>query len=149
MLVRSPHISVGFSNHSDMAIVETKGRKMKKLAFLGLVAIFSLLNAVPGHAEDAEPMFSLKTPIAKIIASPAGRAVIDAEMPGFFAHPMFEQFKLKSIDELTVMLGGAEPERLAAIDKALRAIPVDAVKSTEVATGQSSAAVEANPAPGK
>ena len=36
-----------------------------------------------------------------------------------------------------------------AIDKALRAIPVDAVKSTEVATGQSSAAVEANPAPGK
>lgn len=106
---------------------------MKKWTWLRLVAIFSLLNAVPGHAQDAEPVFSLKTPIEKIIANPAGRALIDAEMPGFFAHPMYEQFKLKSIDELTVMLGGAEPERLAALDKKLRAIPASAAKSAEPA----------------
>lgn len=106
---------------------------MSKFPFLVLVAIFSLLNAIPGHAQDAERVFSLKTPIEKIIATPAGRAVIDAEMPGFFAHPMYEQFKLKSIDELTVMLGGAPPERLAAIDKALRDIPVDAAKPPKAA----------------
>ena len=122
---------------------------MKKSTFLGLVAICSLLNAAPGHAQNAEQVFSLNTPIEKIIASPAGRALIDAEMPGFFIHPMYEQFKLKSINELTVMLGGAEPERLAAMDKTLRAIPADAARSTAVATDQPVATAKASPAPGK
>lgn len=100
---------------------------MRKSTILrGVIASLALSLAMPGHAKDAEPAFSLKTPIEQIVANPAGRALIEAEMPGFLTHPMYEQLKVKSIDELNILFqNGAPPERLAVIDKALRAIPAD------------------------
>lgn len=120
---------------------------MKKSILLGVAAAF--LIAAPGSAKDAEPAFSLDTPIEKIAANPAGRALIEAELTGLLAHPNYPQYKTKSINELSVMLGGSPPERLAAMDKKLRAIPADAARSTAVATDQPVARAEASPAPGK
>lgn len=120
---------------------------MKKSLFLGVIAAF--LIAAPGSAKDAEPAFNLETPIEKIVANPAGRAWVEAELTGLLTHPDYEQYKTKSINELSVMLGGSPPGRLAEIEKALRAIPMDSAKPAEVAAGQSSATADASPAPGK
>lgn len=120
---------------------------MKKSIFLAVIAAF--LTAAPGSAKDAEPVFSLDTPIEKIAANPTGRALIEAELTGLLAHPNYEQYKDKSINELSVMLGGSPPQRLAAMDKMLRAIPMEAAKPAAVVNGQSSAPAEAGPASGK
>lgn len=120
---------------------------MKKSILPALIAAF--LIAVPGSAKDAEPALSIKTPIEQIAANPAGRALVEAELTGLLAHPNYEQYKAKSIEELSVMLGGSPPDRLAAMDKALRAIPMDAAKSSEAVTGQSSATAKTSAAPGK
>lgn len=120
---------------------------MKKSILLGVAAAF--LIAAPGSAKDAEPAFSLDTPIEKIAANPAGLALIEAELTGLLAHPNYEQYKTRSINELSVMLGGSPPERLAAMDKMLRAIPADTAKPTAVATDQSIATAGASPVPGK
>lgn len=98
---------------------------MKKSMFLGAIA--ALLIATPGFAKDDKPTFSIKTPIEKIAANPAAKAVIDAELPGFTTHPMYEQFKTMSLEALDAMFPGAVPrERIDAVDKSLRAIPADA-----------------------
>lgn len=101
---------------------------MRKLTLVhGVIASLALMAATPGLARDDKPAFSIKTPIEKIAASPAARAVIDAELPGFTSHPMYEQFKTMSLDALDAMFPGAVPrERIDAVDKALRAIPADA-----------------------
>ena len=101
---------------------------MRKYSFVhGVIASLALMVATPGLAKDDKPSFSIKTPIEKIAANPAARAVIDAELPGFTSHPMYEQFKTMSLDALDAMFPGAVPrERIDAVDKALRAIPADA-----------------------
>lgn len=101
---------------------------MRKFNFVhGVIASLALLAATPGLAKDDKPSFSIKTPIEKIAANPAAKAVIDAELPGFTTHPMYEQFKTMSLDALDAMFPGAVPrERIDAVDKALRAIPADA-----------------------
>lgn len=112
---------------------------MNRNNVLAIVAA-ALLVAVPASAKGDKPAFSIKTPIEKIAANPAARAVIDAELPGFTTHPMYEQFKAMSLDALDAMFPGAVPrERIDAVDKALRAIPADAA-SAEVASDAGSAA---------
>lgn len=129
---------------------------MKKSMFLGAIA--ALLIATPGFAKGDKPSFSIKTPIEKIAANPAARAVIDAELPGFTSHPMYEQFKTMSLDALDAMFPGAVPrERIDAVDKALRAIPeeaanadaanADVAKPAEIAQPAADAAASAGATP--
>ena len=120
---------------------------MRKLTFAhGVIASLALMVATPGLAKDDKPVFSIKTPIEKIAANPAARAVIDAELPGFTTHPMYEQFKTMSLDALDAMFPGAVPrERIDAVDKALRAIPGDAAGGETVANSVPDAAAPAQP----
>lgn len=119
---------------------------MRKLTFVhGVIASLALMAATPGFAKDDKPAFSIKTPIEKIAANPAAKAVIDAELPGFTGHPMYEQFKTMSLDALDAMFPGAVPrERIDAVDKALRAIPeeaaADAAKPVDVAASPAATA---------
>lgn len=115
---------------------------MRKLTFVhGVIASLALMAATPGLAKDGKPVFSIKTPIEKIAANPAARAVIDAELPGFTSHPMYEQFKTMSLDALDAMFPGAVPrERIDAVDKALRTIPADADAAAPAETAASAAA---------
>ena len=53
----------------------------------------------------AAAKYTLDTPIATIVADPAGKAVFDKDLPGLTAHPMFEQFKGMSVNQLAPMAG--------------------------------------------
>ena len=111
----------------------------KSIFVHAMIAALALSISTPGSAKDDKPAFSIKTPIEEIAANPAARAVIDAELPGFTTHPMYEQFKTMSLDALDAMFPGAVPrERIDAVDKALRAIPADTA-TAEVASDGGSA----------
>lgn len=91
-----------------------------------LLLAVALLAAAPLYAmpDKDKPAFSLKTPIERIAADPEARAVLERELPGFTAHPQYEQFKAMSLDALMAMFPNAVPlERAKAVDAALRAIP--------------------------
>lgn len=62
----------------------------------------------PGQA------FTLDTPIATIAADPAGKAILDKDLPGLTSHPMYGLFKGRSLKAVQPMSGGAiTDERLA------------------------------------
>jgi hypothetical protein len=104
------------------------------------MASLALSIATPGLAKDDKPAFSTKTTLEKIAANPQAKAVIDAELPGFTTHPMYEQFKTMSLEALDAMFPGAVPrERIDAVDKALRAIPADAAAEAASAPAESAA----------
>jgi hypothetical protein len=50
---------------------------------------------------------SLDTPIEQIAANPAGKAVLDKDMPGLTTHPAYEQFKSMSLKQVQPMSQGA------------------------------------------
>ena len=51
--------------------------------------------------------FDLDTPIEKIAADPAGKAVLEADFPGMLAHPAYEQFKVLSLNAVQPLSNGA------------------------------------------
>lgn len=50
---------------------------------------------------------TLDTPIQDIAANPAGKAVLDADLPGLTTHPAYDQFKGMSLKEVQPMSQGA------------------------------------------
>ena len=50
---------------------------------------------------------SLDTPIEQIVAVPAGKAVLDKDIPGLTTHPAYDQFKGMSLKEVQPMSQGA------------------------------------------
>lgn len=71
----------------------------------------------------AAPRVSVDSPIEAIIADPAGKAILDAEMPTLVAHPAFEQFKAMSLRQLQPYSAGAiTDEKIAAVEARLAAI---------------------------
>ena len=68
-------------------------------------------------AAPATTSFSLDTPIETLVADPAAKAVLDAEIPGITAHPMYEQFKTMSLTQLAPMSGGKLSEEALAKTK--------------------------------
>ena len=91
----------------------------------------ALVIASPIAAQDkpatAAPLAAAKyttdTPIETIVADPAGKAVLDATVPGITTHAMYEQFKAMSLKQLAPMSGGKiTDEGLANADKALAAV---------------------------
>ncbi|MES2057501.1 MAG: hypothetical protein V4564_16320 [Pseudomonadota bacterium] len=79
--------------------------------------------AAPAAAAAAATKFNLDTPIETIAADPAGKAVLDADLPGMTAHPMYESFKGMSLNQVQPMSGGAIPaEALVKVGTDLAAI---------------------------
>lgn len=67
--------------------------------------------------------FSLDTPIETLVADPAAKAVLDADIPGMTAHPAFDQFKSMSLKQLQpISQGQITDEQLAKVATSLAAI---------------------------
>ena len=58
-------------------------------------------------APAAAAKFTLDTPIETIAADPAGKAVLDTDIPGTTTHPMYDQFKGMSLNQVQPMSQGA------------------------------------------
>jgi len=83
-----------------------------KLAALLLAAIATTASAQSPAPAPAAPAtapaakFTLDTPVEKIAADPAGKAVLNADIPGLLVHPMYEDFKGMGLLELQGMSEG-------------------------------------------
>ena len=68
--------------------------------------------------------FTLDTPIEQIVANPAGKAVLDKDLPGLTTHPAYDQFKTMSLKEVEPMSQGAlTDDMLAKTGTDLAALP--------------------------
>ncbi len=77
----------------------------------------------PGTAMTTAAKFSLETPIETLVADPAAKAVLDADIPGMTAHPAFDQFKTMSLKQLQpISQGQITDETLAKVATHLSAI---------------------------
>ena len=105
---------------------------MLKFAVLALALVPFAAQAAEPTAAPAAPAvavapaataLTLDTPIAAIVAVPAGKAVLDADLPGLTTHESYEMIKGVS---LTQLAGYAPdrltPERLAKVSADLAAI---------------------------
>ena len=92
-----------------------------------------LLSAVPAAAQTAPvapapaatpaAKFTLDTPIETIVADAAGKAVIEKDLPGTTTHPMYDQFKGMSLNQVAPMAADKiTPEVLAKVQADLAAI---------------------------
>lgn len=96
--------------------------------FLAAVAVLTLSAPVlaqnttaPAPAVAAK--FTVDTPLEAIVADPAGKAVIDANMPGLTTHQMYEAFKGMSLKQLQPMSNGKITDAgLAKVGAALAAV---------------------------
>lgn len=67
--------------------------------------------------------YTVDTPIEAIAADPAGKAILDENMPGLTTHAMYDQFKSMSLKQLQPMSQGKiTDEGLAKVAPALAAI---------------------------
>ncbi|QNQ08888.1 hypothetical protein [Sphingomonas alpina] len=67
--------------------------------------------------------FTLDTPLADIVADPAGKAVIDKDLPGLTSLEQFDTFKGASLNQVVPFSNGAlTPEKLAQVAADLAAI---------------------------
>ncbi len=79
--------------------------------------------AAPAAAAATSAGLSLDTPIAEIAAAPAGKAVLETQLPGLLTHPAYETFKAFSLKALQPYSNGLiTDERLAAVEAGLKAI---------------------------
>jgi len=87
---------------------------MMKLIPATVVAL--LLTAGAASAQTPAPAapaaapagaLTLDTPIEDIAAVPAGKAILDKDMPGLTTHPAYDQFKGMSLKEVQPMSQGA------------------------------------------
>lgn len=62
--------------------------------------------AAPAPAPATAPKYTLDTPIETIAADPAGKAVLDADMPGLTTHASYDMFKSMSLTQLAPMSQG-------------------------------------------
>lgn len=102
-----------------------------------IIATTLLLGAAPvAMAQTATPpapaaaataqaaRYDLNTPIEKIVADPAAKAVLDKDLPSLTANPAFEAFKSMSLKDLQPMAAGAlTDEKLAIVEKHLAELP--------------------------
>jgi hypothetical protein len=64
-------------------------------------------TAPAAPAAAASGALTLDTPIETIAANPAGKAVLDKDLPGLTTHAMYDQFKSMSLKDLQPMSQGA------------------------------------------
>ncbi|ATQ43885.1 hypothetical protein [Caulobacter mirabilis] len=79
------------------------------------------VGATPLQTEA--PSLSLDTPIAKLVADPAAKGLLDRELPGLTTHAYYEQFKGLTLKALQPMSGGLiSDDRLKAVEAGLKAL---------------------------
>jgi hypothetical protein len=81
---------------------------MKSLAVALMMLTVPAVAAGAAQTEAPAPAvrFTLDTPIEKIVADPAGKAALEAAIPGISAHPHFDMFKAMSLKQVQPMSGG-------------------------------------------
>ena len=106
---------------------------MSKLALIAAAAV--LLSAGGAAAQTTSSTtttttttvstaLSLDTPIEQVAAVPAGKAVLDRDIPGLLTHPAYDQFKSMSLKEVQPMSQGAiTDDMLAKTGADLAALP--------------------------
>jgi hypothetical protein len=94
---------------------------MSKLILAAAAALLLTAGAAGAQSPTPAPMamapgatmapaaggLSLDTPIEQIVANPAGKAVLDKDIPGLTTHPAYDQFKSMSLKEVQPMSQGA------------------------------------------
>ncbi|SDA29523.1 hypothetical protein [Sphingomonas sp. NFR15] len=87
-------------------------------------ALLLAVVAVPASAQAPAPVpaapatkFTLDTPVETIAADPAGKAVLNADIPGLLVHPMYESFKSMGLLELQGMSEGKLTDAMLAKTK--------------------------------
>jgi hypothetical protein len=91
---------------------------MKKTLIAGLAGLSLAFAALPALAEGKKSVDA--TPIAEMAADPAGKSILDKELPGLTDHPAYEQFKGMTLRQLQPMSGGViSDERITAVQAAL------------------------------
>jgi hypothetical protein len=87
---------------------------MKKLIAAGLLSLAlgwsgaaSAQSAPAAAAAAPAAGFTLDTPIEQIAADPAGKAVLDKDLPGLTTHQAYDQFKGMSLSQVQPMSQGA------------------------------------------
>lgn len=96
-----------------------------------IAAMILVLAGAPALAGQAEPpkaavaaKLSADSPLETVAASPAGKAVLDKEMPTLLSHPMYDAFKSMSLRQVQPMSGGAiSAELVDKVDAELKALP--------------------------
>jgi len=80
-------------------------------------------SAAPAPAPSAAPAtLNGDTPIETIAADPAGKAVLDKDLPHLLTHPSYETFKSMSLRQLEPYSGGAlTDEQIAKVESDLKA----------------------------
>jgi hypothetical protein len=81
---------------------------MRKFIAAGLFAAGLAFSAslAGGALADPAKALSIDTPIEEIVAVPAGKDVLDKDIPGLTTHAMYEQFKSMSLKDLQPMSQG-------------------------------------------
>ncbi|NIJ19076.1 hypothetical protein FHS95_000745 [Sphingomonas naasensis] len=81
------------------------------------------LPAQTAPAPAAAAALTIDTPIEAIVAVPAGKAVLEKEMPTLLTHAMYDSFKSMSLKQLQPYSQGAiTDDELARVDAGLKAI---------------------------
>ena len=106
---------------------------MSKLLLAGAAALLLTTGVANAQAPAAMPAppaaaaaggMTLDTPIETIVANPAGKAVLDKDIPGLTTHPAYDQFKSMSLKEVQPMSQGAvTDDMLAKTGADLAALP--------------------------
>lgn len=96
---------------------------------LALVAAALLLTTpalaqTPSPSAQAHvPVFTLDTPIERLVAHLGARAVLDRELPGLTTHARYNQFKRLSLKALKPLSGGLITDaRLARVERGLASL---------------------------
>lgn len=94
-----------------------------------LTSLFALLLAPAATEPPTAPPVTARapldaeTPIDTIATNPAGKAVLEKEMPNLLSHPAYDQIKAMSLRQLQPYAGGAiTDEAIARVDAALKAL---------------------------
>ena len=101
-----------------------------KSVILGIAMILSAAPvaaqnapAAPAPATTPAAKFTLDTPLETIVADPAGKAIIDKDLPGTTTHPMYDQFKGMSLTQIAPMAADKlTPDVLAKVKTDLAAV---------------------------
>ena len=78
---------------------------MKKLIIAAAAGVAALSFSVAAYAQAAK--FTIDTPIETIAADPAGKAVLDKDLPGVTTHEAYDSFKSMSLKAVQPMSNGA------------------------------------------
>jgi uncharacterized protein involved in exopolysaccharide biosynthesis len=85
-------------------------RKLLVAAALAAIVPATAYAADTAPATEATARLSLDTPVETIVADAAGKAVLDADLPGVTTHEHYDMFKSMTLRQLATMA----PDKLTA-----------------------------------